>query len=191
MSSSFRQQQACGATRKARGASLRAFVSAIVAGLTTLHLAPASTAAAGDMAALSGDGLMHTRSAYPVEETAKRIRGDIEAKGIMFMAEIDQSELGKGANIAVKPSRLLIFGNPPLGLLFLTSKPDSGMDWPVRMLVREGENGKAIVVYQDWFWVAARYGIADREKEFAKATEVVASIVSSVADCANLADCTE
>lgn len=176
------------ATRYATAAIVTA---ALLAATTLSPLSPALAADQAGAPMLQGDGLKRTRSAHSVEETAKRLRADIEAKGIMFMAEIDQSGLGKGANIEVKPSRLLIFGNPPLGLLFLTSKPDSGMDWPVRMLVREGENGKAIVVYQDWNWVAARYAIADRDKEFAMATEVVASIVSSVADCASLADCTK
>ncbi len=140
---------------------------------------------------LQGDGLIRTRSAYSVDDTANRIRTDIEAKGIMFFATIDQAKLAKGAAIDLKPSQLLIFGNPPLGVLFLTSNPESGVDWPVRMLVHEDEEGKVWVVYQNWDWVAQRYGITNRKAEFAKATEVVASIVSAVAGCKNLSDCTE
>jgi len=45
---------------------------------------------------------------------------------------IDQGALGVDAGIALPASRLVIFGNPPLGLLFLTAEPDSGMDWSVR-----------------------------------------------------------
>ncbi|MCB1460264.1 MAG: DUF302 domain-containing protein [Nitratireductor sp.] len=139
---------------------------------------------------LNGDGLMHTQSAYSVEETVNRIRADVEAKGIKFFADIDQSELGKGAGIELEPSRLLIFGNPPLGVLFLTSAADSGMDWPVRMLVRQEKDGEVLVVYQNWDWVAERYGIEDRVAEFSKATEVVMSIVSSVSKCKEVAECT-
>ena len=140
---------------------------------------------------LEGDGLHRTRSAYSVDETARRIRADIEQKGIMFFATIDQAQLAKGAKIDLKPSQLLIFGNPPLGVLFLTSNPESGMDWPVRMLVQQDESGAVWAIYQDWDWVAQRYGITDRKAEFAKATEVVTSIVTSVADCKNIADCTQ
>ncbi len=167
------------------------FRSALAAVLLVVAAPVASFAQTAGNVQLQGDGLMRTRSAYSVEETAKRIQADIEAKGIMFLATIDQSDLGKSAGIDLKPSRLLIFGNPPLGLLFLTANPESGMDWPVRMLVHEDSAGKVWAVYQDWKWVAQRYAIANRDAEFAKATEVVASIVSSVADCAKLADCTE
>lgn len=139
---------------------------------------------------LKGDGLLRTRSAYPVAETAERIEASVDEKGIMFFAAIDQSKLGQDAGIELPPSTLLLFGNPPLGVLFLTANPESGMDWPVRMLVHQDADGSVWVVYQDWAWVAERYRITDREAEFAKATEVVAALVSSVADCAVLADCT-
>ncbi len=140
---------------------------------------------------LQGDGLLRTRSAHSVAETAQRIRADVEAKGILFFTAIDQSALGEGAGIDLPDSQLLMFGNPPLGVLFLTSNPESGMDWPVRMLVHKDSTGTVWAVYQDWDWVAQRYGITDRMAEFAKATEVVTSIVSSVADCTVVTDCTE
>ncbi len=170
----------------------RAFASlftALVACSGVITTAPIAVAGPADIQ-LQGDGLMRTRSAYSVDETASRIRADIKKKGIKFFATIDQAKLAKGAKIDLKPSQLLIFGNPPLGVLFLTSNPESGVDWPVRMLVHQDDDGKVWVVYQNWDWVSQRYGITNRKTEFAKATEVVASIVSSVADCKNLADCT-
>ncbi len=191
--------------RRGFGASAAAVSGpAIASGMTiarTLLLALMTSFAVAGMAVpvqagsadiqLLGDGLHRTRSAYSVDETASRIRADIEAKGIMFFTTIDQAKLAKGANIELKPSQLLIFGNPPLGVLFLTSNRESGMDWPVRMLVQQDDSGTVWAIYQDWDWVATRYGISDRKAEFAKATEVVASIVSSIADCKVISDCTE
>jgi uncharacterized protein (DUF302 family) len=150
-----------------------------------------SVNAIAETVSLTGDGLIHTRSAYSVEETAKRIKADVEKKGIMFFTTIDQAKLAKGAGIELPPSTLVMFGNPPLGILFLTSKADSGMDWPVRVLVKQDKDGKVYAVYQDWKWVAKRYGITNRDEQFAKATEVVMSIMSSIADCKKVADCSE
>jgi hypothetical protein len=59
------------------------------------------------------------------------------------------------------------------------------------MPVHEGKDGNVRAVYQDWNWVAARYGITKRSAEFVKATEVVASIVSSEADCKPISECTK
>ena len=161
------------------------------AALAAATLAGLSSLAAPAAAELQGDGLLRTRSAYPVEETAARLKADIEGKGIMFFAAIDQGALAEGAGIALPPSQLLLFGNPPLGITFLTADPESGIDWPVRMLVHADADGTVWVVYQDWPWVAARHGITSRNAEFAKATEVVTSILEAVADCAPVATCTE
>ncbi|MFO1210436.1 MAG: DUF302 domain-containing protein, partial [Amaricoccus sp.] len=91
------------------------------------------------------------------------------------------SALAKKAGIELLPSTLLVFGNPPLGTLFLTSDPDSALDWPVRLLVRQDAAGQVWCVWIDFAWIARRHGITNRAAEFAKATDVVASITSSVA----------
>ena len=87
------------------------------------------------------DGIVRVKSAYPLADTVNRLKKDIADKGIMFFSEIDQSELAAKAGIKLLPSTLLVFGNPPLGIQFLTSNPDSGLDWPVRLLVHQDANG--------------------------------------------------
>jgi len=125
-------------------------------------------------------GVLRAKSAYAFDETVTRLKADVAAKGIRFFDEIDQSQLGAGANIALRPSKLLIFGNPPLGVQFLTSNPIAGLDWPVRMLVVQDPDGTVWVAWSDFSWIAGRYGIADRDAAFKMATEVSASIAGSV-----------
>jgi uncharacterized protein (DUF302 family) len=126
------------------------------------------------------DGLIQVRSAYGVDETIARIRKDIADKGILFFQAVDQSRLAAEAGIALPPSTLLTFGNPPLGAQFLTSKPNSGLDWPVRLLVRQDAAGAVWAVYTDFGWIAQRHGIVDRNEQFAKASSVVESITSTI-----------
>jgi uncharacterized protein (DUF302 family) len=126
------------------------------------------------------DGLVLVRSAYGVDETIARLRKDIADKGILFFQAVDQSRLAAEAGIALPPSTLLTFGNPPLGAQFLTSNPNSGLDWPVRLLVRQDAAGAVWAVYTDFGWIAQRHGIADRKEQFAKASSVVESITSTI-----------
>ena len=119
------------------------------------------------------DGVVRLRSAYGMDETIARIKQDIAHKGIMFFDEIKQSELAAKAGIKLNPSTLLVFGNPPLGILFLTSNPDSGLDWPVRLLVRQDENGAVWVAYTDFNWIARRHNIKDRDAQFKMASMVI------------------
>ena len=126
------------------------------------------------------DGVVRVKSAYPLDETIARLKKDVADKGIMFFSEINQSQLAEKAGVKLAPSTLLVFGNPPLGTLFLTSNPDSGLDWPVRLLVRQDDKGQVWAVYTDFGWIARRHGIKDREAQFKMASTVIESITSSV-----------
>jgi uncharacterized protein (DUF302 family) len=127
------------------------------------------------------NGIVKTKSLYPMAETVQRLKDDVAAKGIMMFTEIDQAKLAANADIKLNPSTLLIFGNPPLGIQFLTSNAASGIDWPVRLLVYEDDKGQVWTIYNDFGWIAKRHRIKNRAAAFKMASEVIGSIVSSVA----------
>ena len=135
--------------------------------------------APGAMAA-EDDGIVKFKSAYPMPETITRMKKDMADKGIKFFDEIDQAKLAADAGVTLLPSTLLVFGNPPLGTLFITSDPDAGLDWPVRVLVYQDAQGNVWVAYTDFAWIARRHGITNRDKEFKMASEVISSITSTV-----------
>jgi uncharacterized protein (DUF302 family) len=141
---------------------------------------PAAHASTPEAASAPAAGVLRVKSAFGVDETVVRLKADIAAKGIRFFTEIDQGQLGAGANLNIRPSRLILFGNPPLGVQFLQSNPYSGLDWPVRMLVLQEADGSVSVAWNDFSYVANRYSIRDREAQFKMASEVAASIASSV-----------
>jgi uncharacterized protein (DUF302 family) len=127
------------------------------------------------------NGIVQVKSAHPFTDTIDRIKQDVAAKGIMFFFTVDQSKLASEAGIKLRPSTLLVFGNPALGSQFITSNPNAGIDWPVRLLVTEDETGAVWTVYNDFQSIARRHGITDRGAAFQKAAEVITSITSSVA----------
>jgi uncharacterized protein (DUF302 family) len=130
--------------------------------------------------ALAGDdGIVRVKSAYPLAKTIERLKSDIAGKGIKFFDEIDQSKLAADAGIRLRPSVLLVFGNPPLGTQFITANAVAGLDWPVRLLVFENESGEVWMAYTDFGWIARRHGIDSRGEQFKMATQVIASITSS------------
>lgn len=157
-------------------------IRAIAVGLS-LSLAAVAIAAVAEPAAAAetAQGVVRVPSAYGFDDTVSRIKADIAGKGIRFFTEIDQADLAKGADIPLRPSKLLIFGNPPLGAQFLTSNPYAGLDWPVRILVTQDPGGKVWVAYTDFAWIADRYEIRDRAAQIKMASEVAGSIAGSVA----------
>ena len=141
-----------------------------------------ASALAFTWAAAGDDGIIKVKSAYPIAETIAKLKADIAGKGIKFFDEIDQAKLASDAGIKLRPSTLLVFGNPPLGTQFITAKPDAGLDWPVRLLIFENEHGEVWLAYTDFAWIARRHGINSRNDQFKMATNVIASITSSVAE---------
>jgi uncharacterized protein (DUF302 family) len=129
---------------------------------------------------VAADGIVKVRSAYGMDETIARIKDDIARKGIMFFSAVDQAQLAANAGIKLPPSTLLTFGNPALGSQFMTSNPQAGLDWPVRLLVQQDANGNVWAIYTDFGWIAKRHGITDREQQFTMASGVVASITSTI-----------
>ena len=128
----------------------------------------------------SDDGIVRVKSAVPMAEAIARIKADIAGKGIKFFMEIDQSNLAADAGIKLRPSTLLVFGNPPLGTQFITSNPNAGLDWPVRLLLTQDDNGDVWAVWTDFGWIARRHNIKDRTAQFEMATKVANSITSTI-----------
>ncbi len=161
---------------------LRSISTALAAGALAAALGLAVPAAAQPVAAPAAEsGVVRVRSAVGFEDTVARLKADLAAKGIRFFDEIDQSGLAAQAGIAIRPSRLLIFGNPPLGTQFLSAQPYAGLDWPVRMLVVEDADGQVWVAWTDFEAIRRRHGVQGRDAQFRMASQVAASVAGAAA----------
>ena len=147
---------------------------------TSLALILLLISAAASARADSDDGIVRVKSAVSMSEAISRIKANIAGKGIKFFSEIDQSKLAADAGIKLRPSTLLVFGNPPLGTQFITANPNAGLDWPVRLLLTQDDNGDVWAVWTDFEWIARRHNIKDRVAQFEMATTVVGSITSTI-----------
>jgi len=119
----------------------------------------APVARADESIVVPPSGIVKVKSDYSVPETIARIKKDVADKGIRFFQEIDQQKLAADAGIKLRPSTLIVFGNPPLGTLFVNANPLAGLDWPVRVLVLQDENGDVWAAYTDFGWIARRHDI--------------------------------
>lgn len=141
----------------------------------------AASAAATPSAATEATGVLRLVSAHSVDDTVARIKQSVEAKGIRYFIAIDQQQLGASANLPIRKSTLVLFGNPPLGVQFIQANPYAGLDWPVRMLVRETADGKTEIAYTDFAFIAQRYGITGKDAQLKMAGEVAATVAGEAA----------
>jgi uncharacterized protein (DUF302 family) len=140
--------------------------------LVFLMLGANTVVVAGD------DGLITKKSAYSVKETLDRLENILKKKGITVALRWSHSDNGNKVGIPLRPTELLIFGNPKLGTNFFTSKQTSGIDLPMKALAWEDEKGQVWLTYNDPGYIAKRHGISDRDEVKSKMSGALDKLTS-------------
>lgn len=83
----------------------------------------------------------------------------LEAKGIKLFAMIDHSGEAQKAGMQMRPTKLLIFGNPKAGTPLMIAAPTIAIDLPLKLLVWEDASGKTRVSYNDPAYLQQRHGL--------------------------------
>jgi uncharacterized protein (DUF302 family) len=112
--------------------------------------------------AFADTGLITKTSAHSVEQTLDRLEKALKEKGIVVFARIDHAAGAKKVGAHLRPTELLIFGNPKLGTPLMQSNQTMGIDLPLKVLAWEDENGQVWLTYYAPAFLADRHGITDR-----------------------------
>ena len=108
-------------------------------------------------------GIVDLPSRHSVDETVERLKGILQAKGVMLFAVIDHSGEAEKAGMKMPPTKLLIFGNPKAGTPLMLAAPRSAIDLPLKILVwedvRENATGKVWISYNTPAYLAKRHGL--------------------------------
>ena len=86
----------------------------------------------------SSSGMIEFSSPWPFAETVERIEAVLEAKKIKLFARIDQSAEAAAVGLTLRPTILLIFGDPRKGTPLMEAHPSLAMDLPLKALIWEG-----------------------------------------------------
>jgi uncharacterized protein (DUF302 family) len=111
----------------------------------------------GAAARMDEDGLVTKASNFPVRETLDRLEADLRAKNITVFARIDHAAGAASVAMPLRPTELLIFGNPKAGTPLMQSKQTIGIDLPLKMLAWQDSGGKVWLTYNDPRWLARRH----------------------------------
>ena len=109
---------------------------------------------------MSEDGLITIASKFPVKETLDRLEADLRAKGITLFARIDHAAGAASVAMPLRPTEVLIFGNPKAGTLLMQSNQTIGIDLPLKILGWQDESAKVWLTYNDPGWLAGRHRLA-------------------------------
>jgi uncharacterized protein (DUF302 family) len=95
------------------------------------------------------DDIRFVRSNASFETTLQRLRDALTERGITPFGEIDHARNAREAGLDMPPTVVLIFGNARAGTPLMVKAPDIALELPLRVLVREGPDGVAVLVYRD------------------------------------------
>ncbi len=132
--------------------------------LVLVTLAP--VASAGTTGSTEDDLFVRKTSPHAVAVTIDRLAKAVEAAGAKVFARIDHAAGAASIDVAMRPSTVLLFGNPRLGTPLMQSAPQIAIDLPLRALAYEDEAGQVWLAYLKPSVLKDRYGIADRDAVF-------------------------
>ena len=107
------------------------------------------------------NGLITKQSKYGFAETVAKIEMVLKLKGVSLFAKIDHSGEAEKAGLKMRPTQLLIFGNPKGGTPVMLASPSAAIDLPLKALVAEDDNGKVTVTFNNPAYLQTRHGVKD------------------------------
>lgn len=120
------------------------------------------------------NGIISQPSQYSVTETINRLEAVLQAKGITIFARIDQQAEAEKVGLSLRPTQLLLFGNPKAGTPLMVAEPTLALDLPLKVLAWETADGKVWLSYNDPNYLKQRFSLSD---ELVKNVAVIAPLI--------------
>jgi uncharacterized protein (DUF302 family) len=92
-----------------------------------------------------------------VDGTVKTLEEILQTKGVKLFALVDHSGEAEKAGMQMRPTKLLIFGNPKAGTPLMIASPSIAIDLPLKILVWEDADGKVWISYNAPTYLQARH----------------------------------
>jgi uncharacterized protein (DUF302 family) len=134
--------------------------------------------------AIAAEGLITIQSHYGPKETMQRLEAAVKAKGFSVFAHIDHSAQAAQVNLSLRPTDLLIFGNPKGGTPLMRSNQAIGIDLPLKALVWQDEKGATWLSYNDPEWIVQRHGGAGGTEDTVRAISAALKALAASATSA-------
>jgi uncharacterized protein (DUF302 family) len=113
-------------------------------------------------------GLIHVKSAHDVKYTADRLETVLKKKGMTVFLRVNHSAGARKAGKQLRPTELVIFGNPKVGAPLMQCRRSVAIDLPQKALIWQDENANVWLTYNDPQYLARRHDIDGCESVLAK-----------------------
>lgn len=148
-------------------------ISGLRSQLSTLAVSLLFTCVA---AAQTPDGLISVASRYSVKETIDRFEQAAKSNGQIIIARVDHTAGAQKIGKSLRPTELLIFGNPMGGTPLMECAQSAGIDLPMKALAWQDATGQVWLGYNDPRYLFRRHGIRECGAVADNLTKALASL---------------
>jgi uncharacterized protein (DUF302 family) len=118
------------------------------------------------------------QSRVSARETVNRLLAALATRKLTVFARVDHAAGAASVGLPLRPTEVVIFGNPKGGTALMQEQQSAGIDLPLKALVWEDADGKVWLTYNDPAWIAQRHGLSTAS---ATAVKAMAAPLSAIA----------
>jgi uncharacterized protein (DUF302 family) len=124
--------------------------------------------------------LIVKESAVDFATTVQRLQAEIEKRGAKIVATVDHAAAAKASGLELRPTTVIIFGNPALGTPLMEGRQTAGLDLPLRVLIWEDASGNVQIGY----WPPSRIADAHKIENLGDVTAKMTAALNAITDAA-------
>lgn len=111
------------------------------------------------------NGLVLVPSRYSVRETMDRLQNLLRERGVKVFARIDQKREAEAVGLTLRPTELLVFGNPKAGTPIMDEFPGTAIDLPLKAVAWQNSDGGTTVAYNSAEFLHSRHGLTPEQSQ--------------------------
>ena len=124
-------------------------------------------------------GLVSVKSVHDVKATTDRLENILKEKGMNVFIRINHAEGAKKVGKELRPTELLIFGNPNVGTPLMQCAQTVAVDLPQKALIWQDEAGQVWLTYNDPQYLAERHGMTECGEVLQKVTTALSNFAKA------------
>ena len=129
----------------------------------------------------AASGMIRLRGSGSVDASFARLEAAVAQRGLTVFARIDFAADAASVGLVLRPTRLLLFGNPRAGTPLMAVAPTVALDLPLKILVWEAADGAVWIGYNRPEYLVERHGVPTGLLANVRAVEALAAIAAGTA----------
>jgi len=129
--------------------------------------------------AYADNGIISVKSSHEVKATADRLENALKQQGMTVFIRINHAEGAQKVDKKLRPTELVIFGNPKVGTPLMQCSQSTAIDLPQKALIWEDEKGQVWLSYNDPNYLVERHGITGCAEVIKKIEEALSNFAKA------------